>query len=125
MKIINKETGRERIFETRQQVLLNLLAPIKDEFSLVSRTYKDILEKYKDVPLTPYKMTESDLKKIASDPDYIMDIPKFHVKGFDEEVSSTKFDQKICDEFYERFSNQDKKLFVWINKNNPTFKIEY
>ena len=125
MKIINKETGRERIFETRQQVLLNLLAPIKDEFSLVSRTYKDILEKYKDVPLTPYKMTESDLRKIASDPDYIMDIPKFHVKGFDEEVSSTRFDQRICDEFYERFERKDIKLYNWINENNPTYKIVF
>lgn len=125
MKIINKETGREKVFATRQQILLNLLAPIKDDFSLESNTLAEIIEKYKDKPLVRYMPTLSQQRRMLADPEYAMDIPRYVVEGYDEAVSNSRFDQRLCDEFYERFEAKDKKLFGWINRKNPTYRIEY
>lgn len=125
MKVINRENGREKVLATRQQILLNLLAPIKDDFSLESNTLAEIIEKYKDKPLVRYVPTLAQERRMIADPEYAMDIPKYIVEGYDEAVSNSRFDQKLCDEFYERFEAKDRTLFDWINKKNPTYRIEF
>lgn len=125
MRIINKETGKEKVFATRQAILLNLLAPVKDDFSLESDTLAEIIDKYKDNPLIEYIPTQAQRTRMESDPEYAMDIPRYIVEGYDDAVSNSRFEQKLCDEFYNRFETQDRRLIRWINKKNPTYKIEY
>lgn len=125
MKVINRENGREKVLATRQQILLNLLAPVKDEFSLVSNTLAEIVEKYKDKPLVRYVPTLAQELRMIADPEYALDIPKYIVEGFDEAVSNDRFEQKLRDEFYERFERKDTELYNWINENNPTYKIVF
>lgn len=125
MKVINRENGREKVLATRQQILLNLLAPVKDEFSLVSNTLAEIVEKYKDKPLVRYVPTLAQERRMIADPEYALDIPKYTVEGFDEAVSNDRFEQKLRDEFYERFERKDTGLYNWINENNPTYKIVF
>lgn len=125
MKVINRENGREKVLATRQQILLNLLAPVKDEFSLVSNTLAEIVEKYKDKPLVRYVPTLAQERRMIADPEYALDIPKYTVEGFDEAVSNDRFEQKLRDEFYERFEGKDTELYNWINENNPTYKIVF
>ena len=125
MKIINREN--ENIFnpQTRRQVLVNLLAPCFEEFVSISDTLNELIEKYKNVPLKEYIPTDAEKKRMEEDPGYALDIPKYYVPGYDEEVNSTRFEQKIRDEFYTRWENKDNDIYKFINENNRSFKIVF
>ena len=125
MKIISKRTNKEKVFTTRQQILLNLMSPMKEDFSLESNTLAEVIEKYKDRPLVKYEPTEKKKKKMEEDPEYILDLPRFIIEGYDDVVSNSRFDQKLCDEFYSRFMDHDKVLFDLINRKNPKYKIAF
>ena len=45
--IIERSTGNVMNFKTRKSVMVNMLSPIMDEFSTISHTFNDIVEKYK------------------------------------------------------------------------------
>ena len=83
----------------------------------------ELLEKYKDEKLVPYKMTESDKKKLKNNPDYIEDIPRYYVPGYDKAVSNWKLDGILAQEFYSRFMNNDPTLVHVTNLWNETYKL--
>lgn len=123
MVIIERNTGRVMNFKTRKSVMVNMLSPIMDEFSIISHTFNDIVEKYKDAEVVKYEPTKYDIKRMAEDPEYILDMPRYYIPGFDKEVTGTIFEQKIRNEFYERWTSGDVEIYNFINKYHPDFKV--
>lgn len=121
--IIERNTGNVMNFNTRKSVMVNMLAPVMDEFSTISHTFNGIVEKYKDAELVKYEPTRYDMKRMAEDPEYVLDMPRYHVPGFDKEVTGTIFEQKIRNEFYERWISEDHELYKFINEYHPDFKV--
>ena len=67
--IIERTTGRVMNFNTRKSVMTNMLSPIMDEFSTISHTFNDVVEKYKDAEVVMYEPTNYDIKRMAEDPE--------------------------------------------------------
>ena len=102
-------------------VLRAVYSPIL--YPIYSTKMSEFLEKYKDEKLVPYKMTESDKKKLKNNPDYIEDIPRYYVPGYDKAVSNWKLDGILAQEFYSRFMNNDPTLVHVTNLWNETYKL--
>ena len=102
-------------------VLRAVYSPIL--YPIYSTKMSEFLEKYKDEKLVPYKMTESDKKKLKNNPDYIEDIPRYYVPGYDKAVSNWKLDGILAQEFYSRFMNNDPTLVHVANLWNETYKL--
>lgn len=125
MEIIKRKTNRKIEFADRRAVLAALYAPCKNDFLEYSKIMKETVEKYKDVPLTIHQMTKFEESRVNADESAWEDIPMYEVLGFDKEVSSDNFEQRLRDEFFERFANDDTKIISFINKYNPKYKAVY
>ena len=75
--IIERNTGNVMNFNTRKSIMTNMLSPIMDEFSIISHTFNDIVEKYKDAEVVKYEPTKYDIKRMAEDSEYILDMPRY------------------------------------------------
>lgn len=92
-------------------------------YSLYSIKMNEIIEKYKDVKIVPYEMTESDKRKLAKNPDYIEDIPRYYIPGFDEAASNWRLDGELAREFYSRFMKNDQTLVECANTWNEDYYL--
>lgn len=102
-------------------VLRAVYSPIY--YPIYSKKMKEVLEKYKNKKLVPYKMTESDRRKLEENPDYIEDIPRYYVPGYDKAVSNWRFDSVLAKEFYSRFMNNERELAYAANSWNKIYKL--
>lgn len=120
IKIIDKTTGAEIEFASRRQVMNQLYTPHLEEYLDYSPIFLDLMERFKDVPLKKYKMTEADKRKIAANPDAINDIPRYYVPVFDMKVGN-ELDRKLREEFYDGFIYGKKNIVDFINETNSKY----
>lgn len=125
MKVIVKErtTGNIIDFVDKKDFVCKIYSPISPFWSLFSPMIGELTEKYKDVPITEHKMTEVEKRKLEKNPDYINDIPKYEVKGYDKAVSNSRMDQYLAKEFCSLFNNGDETVIKFVNKFNPDFYV--
>lgn len=123
VRAVSKETGQEISLERQRDVTSYILNPIMSKYIFISPIMNRALELYKDVPLTPHIMTKSEKKKLKENPDYINDIPRFDVPGFDKDVSNERFERKMILEFYNLLMAGDSRTVSFINNNHPSIQI--
>lgn len=123
-KIIVEKRETNEIIEIkgRKDAIVLLYSPIASFYSLVSPKVGQILEKYKNRPLVKHKITNLEKKKLAQNPDYINDIPKYEIKGYDKEVSKSRLDRELATEFYNLFQSGNEIIVKFINKFHPEYK---
>lgn len=92
-------------------------------YSIYSIKMADYLKKYKNEKLIPYKLTEKDKKKLKNNSDYIEDIPRYYVPGYDKAVSNWKLDGILAQEFYSRFMKNDPALVECANTWNKDYYL--
>ena len=92
-------------------------------YAIYSTKMADYLEKYKDEKLVPYELTEMDKKKLKNNPDYIEDIPRYYIPGYDKAVSNWKLDGILAQEFYSRFMKNDPTLVQCANTWNEDYYL--
>lgn len=140
MKIINRETGEEvKIPKVSEMVASgmsvkdaqlrhkkNVLRYIYDGnvFFNYSYAFDNLLKKYGNKKLIPYEMTESQKSRVKNNPNVMLDIPTYYVKGYDKAVSDIKFDTMLATEFYSRFIKGDTSLIPVVNNWNPNYMLE-
>ena len=95
MKILNKRTGVEVRISNRRDFANNVYSEISAMYSFISPLMEELIEKYKDVEITKHTMNEVEARKLMDNEDYIHDIPRYEVKGDDEEVSASRFDTEL------------------------------
>ncbi len=140
MKIINRETGEEvKIPKVSEMVASGM--SVKDAqlrhkravlhyiydsnvFFNYSYALDNLLKKYGKRKLIPYEMTEHQKECIKNNPNAILDIPRYYIKGYDSVVSDTKFDTTLTTEFYFRFMSNDSSLIPVVNNWNPDYMLE-
>ena len=123
MKIINKLTGEEKKLETYKSIIKYILAPIREEYTFVSDIMQELLDKYKNEKLVKFVPDRHQIRRMVLNPECILDMPRYYVKGYDKAVTSDGFDAKISREFYRKFMQEDLDLIKFINKYHPTLKI--
>lgn len=123
IKIIDKTTGAQVEFQSRQQAIKQLYTPYSNKYLDYSPLFLDIIERFKDAPLKKYKMTEADKKRVAANPDAINDIPRYYVPVFDMKVGY-EIEWKLRDEFYNGFVHGKRDVIDFINKTNFKYSAE-
>lgn len=123
MKIIDKITGKQKNIQTYRSIIRYILSPIRENYTYISDIMQQTIEKYKDEKLIKFIPDNHQIKRIFQNPDYLLDVPRYIIKGYDEEVTNIKFDTLVSKEFYKKFIQQDKDLIDFINKNHPILKI--
>ena len=122
MKIFNKKTNDEILIPNRRAFAQYVYTDINFMYSFISPILSEITEKYKDEELTEHIITADEARRLMENPDYIHDIPKMEIKGYDTEVSATRLDRQIGEEAYNAFLNNDSKILNVINNFHPTLK---
>lgn len=117
MKFVNKKTGETiRTKEVSPSYLLRTVYNSIDMiFMLQSETLRATVNKYRKEPLRKYTLTEQEKQDIAKNPDLALDIPRYYVDGFDQEVSKDSFERKIRREFVKRCRGNDMEIARMIN----------
>lgn len=123
VKAISKETGKEISLKKQRDVTSYILNPIMSQYIFVSPIMNRTLELYKDEPIIPHIMTESERRKLKENPDYVNDIPKFDVPGYDRVVSNERFERKMISEFYHLLISGDLEIVKFVNNSHPTIQI--
>lgn len=125
-KIIVKyrNTGHTLNIRNKRDIIYKVYSSVSTLWNLYSPFMGYTLEKYKDVPITEHKMTDSERRKLKNNPDYINDIPKYEVRGYDKEVSNSRMDRMLSLEFYFLFLDGSKTVIDFINKFHPDFYVE-
>lgn len=122
--VITRIETREVVnMDSRSKVIRNLFSPYSEQYVDYCNYFREIYKRYENAPLVRYRMTEFDKQELERNPDYINDIPRYVVKGFDAAVGGG-FDGRARDEFYQRFQNADKEIVQFINDVNPFYKAE-
>jgi glycerophosphoryl diester phosphodiesterase len=127
MIFINKQTGEKlnsKKAKNRFKILLEVLNPVYPEYMMISSTLNALIDEYKNAELQPYIPTKSDYEHIKRDPDFALDIPKYYVPEYDKIVSSSKFDDKIRQEFISRCNIGDPNICIFIEKYNHDFEVD-
>lgn len=127
MKIIavyDRETNERLYLNRRKDILYKVYSPVSYYYNLCSKKLQRLIEIYKDKPLVPYKLTDEDKRRLKRNPDYINDIPAWTIEGYDKEVSASKYNLDITNEFITRFLQADEELVDFINENNDEVKVE-
>lgn len=89
-----------------------------------SREYMAVIEKYRGkAKLVKYKMTEEDKRRVAANPNAIMDIPRLWVPGLDRALGSDMLEKRMREEFIRRFDEEDPEIIRLVNCYNPSYKI--
>lgn len=124
-KIVVKERNTKNIVEidNKRDFVSKVYSPISPLWSLFSPMIGELMEKYKNVPITKHKMTEVEKRKLEKNPDYINDIPKYEVKGYDKAVSNSRMDQYLAKEFCSLFNNADETVIKFVNKFHPDYYV--
>lgn len=124
-KIVVKERNTKNIVEidNKRDFVSKVYSPISHLWSLFSPMIGELMEKYKNIPITKHKMTEVEKRKLEKNPDYINDIPKYEVKGYDRAVSNSRMDRYLSDEFYSLFYNADETVIKFVNKFHPDYYV--
>lgn len=124
-KIVVKERNTKNIVEidNKRDFVSKVYSPISPLWSLFSPMIGKLMEKYKNTPITKHKMTEVEKRKLEKNPDYINDIPKYEVKGYDRAVSNSRMDRYLSDEFYSLFCNADETVIKFVNKFHPDYYV--
>lgn len=120
--IIDKITGK-RIRLSRSTIFKLLYTPYLEDFTKYCWEFQRIVKEYENTPLTKYKLTKVDKRRIAIDPSYIDSLPRYTVYGFDSAVGE-KYDKKARDEFYERFMEADEEIVEFINETNENYRAK-
>lgn len=121
--LIHRENGKEIQLVNRRDIMAMVYSPIAIIYQLnYSKIMQEAIEYYKDVPLTEHEITESEKRKLAENPDYALDIPKWEIKGYDDFVSNERLERRLTAEFYGRFMSGDRELIKMINAFHPVFK---
>lgn len=125
MKVIVKErtTGNIIDFVDKKDFVCKVYSPISHLWSLFSPMIGKLMDKYKNTPITKHKMTEVEKRKLEKNPDYINDIPKYEIKGYDRAVSNSRMDRYLSDEFYSLFCNADETVIKFVNKFHPDYYV--
>lgn len=121
--IINKMTNTRTSGMDRRKVLRLLYSPYSEAYIDYSELFRQVLKKYENEPLVKYELTESDKVRLKENPDYINDIPRYVVRGFDKAVGS-EFERKLTNEFYERFQRAETEIVKFINDTNLEYKAQ-
>lgn len=120
----NRNTGHIINIRNKRDLIYKVYSSVSTLWNLYSPFMGQILEKYKNVPITKHEMTESEKRKLENNPDYANDIPKYEVKGYDREVSNSRIDKMLSLEFYLLFLDNSKTVIDFINKFHPDFYAE-
>ena len=115
----------EEILDSAKRAICGILyTPFGNSYLNYSTKMHELESKYakeiKTGPI-PYKMTEHDKKELAKNPDYINDIPKLYIPGYDKAVSTSHFDTELVNEFYTRLCDDDPEIIKFVNNVNPLF----
>lgn len=121
-KIVLKDKFTNTIvnLNNRASVIRNLFTPYSEKYIDYSPLFREILDLYKDRELVKYKWTEQDKRAVEENPDAILDIPRYVVKGYDRAVGCD-FDQKARNEFYKRFTEGSEEVVRFINDTNDRY----
>ena len=125
IELFDRRTGKQLDISdmSRREFMSLVYSPVLVEYQLFySKIMLEALDYYKDAPLVEHKITEVEKRKLAKDPSYAMDIPKYEIEGYDDFVSNERLERRISTEFYTRFMTGDKELIKMINKYHPIFK---
>ena len=125
IELFNRSTGTKLDISdmSRREFITLVYSPVIVTYQLFySKIMLDALEYYKDAPLVEHKITEVEKRKLAKDPSYAMDIPKYEIEGYDDFVSNERLERRISTEFYTRFMMGDNEIVKMINKYHPIFK---
>ena len=125
VKIVNRVNGKEAGFtvEDKLNVLKFIYGPLANDFLDISNEMRAAIHKYRNVPLTPYRLKGWQQTGITTGTVSEEDIPRYEVKGFDEFVCSAKFDRMLKTEFYNRLLNEDKRVIDFVNHRSKKFVL--
>lgn len=140
MKIIERISGREvnpfkDIFsgskktedqissDYKSAVLKTFYNPYYAQYLAFSPLMIELVEKYKDVPLTKYEPTDYEKKLMEENPDYAENIPEYYVPGFDRVAGGATMDGKLKNEFFNGWLNEEDYAIRFVNSCNKYYHI--
>ena len=118
MTLYNKTTGKSYPVEwdSRDEVVKKLYSSCELAFLNISWSMEDAIRKFANAEIKPYVPTRRELSVGKRDSSYLDFIPKYYVPGYDEYVSSKKFENKLKDEFFERLFWEDERVIRLVKK---------
>ena len=118
MTLYNKTTGKSYPVEwdSRDEVVKKLYSSCELAFLNISWSMEDAIRKFANAEIKPYVPTRRELTIVKKDPSYLDFIPKYYGPGYDEYVSSKKFENKLKDEFFERLFWEDERVIRLVKK---------
>lgn len=124
-KIIIKERSTDNIvvIKGKRDFASRVYSPVSPLWSIFSPMIGRVMKKYENMPITKHKITEVEKRRLEKNPDYINDIPKYEVKGYDRVVSNSRMDNRLSEEFYSLFYDMDEIVIKFINKFHPDYYV--
>lgn len=120
--LYDRETGEEISFNSRFSIMKSIYSPISCAYDHYSPMINDLIEKYKDNEVVPHVLTSYEQKRLAENPDFINDIPRGDIKGYDKAISHELFERRLKEEFYSLFCNADERIIKCINRHHKDYK---
>lgn len=124
MRVFNKYTKEELLFPNNPQLIIRqFYSPYYFAFDIISETLNNIINKYKDVPLTEHKITRAEQTMLGRDASYADFIPNWEVDGYDKVAGSDTTANQIKAEFIRRYNEDDPAIIRFINRTNECFVV--
>lgn len=120
--LYDRNLGKEVNFIDKYSTMKALFSPVSSAYNYYSPTINNLIQKYGNNPLVPHKITPYEQTRLKYDSDFINDIPRFDVVGYDKIISHEHFERKLRDEFYYLYSIADKRIVECINKHHKNYK---
>lgn len=122
MNIYRRENNELVRLGSRRTIISQLYSPAYEYWTFYSPIINEILEKYKDVPLTPYIPTKAICESLIRNPEKAEFVPRWEVKGYDKEVSDERIERKLRDEFYQMYLDNRIEVVEFVCIYNPIYK---
>lgn len=110
-------------FDTRRAIISALYSPCYEYWSFYSPIILGLIEKYKDVPLTKYEPSKYMAKMLKDNPSKAETIPRWEVKGYDQLVGDQRIENRLRDEFYRMYQQDDISVVDFVNEYNPEYRV--
>lgn len=142
MKIFSRSTGKEIIVDIKyvmestgcteeqatktvyKRAIRMLYHPSYSNWLNISNVMQSTMDEFKNAKLVKYKMTEQDKKRVAENPDAILDIPRYYIPKLDKKISSDAFESSLKKEFFDRFLANDPEIIKMVNSSNKMYRVE-
>lgn len=124
MRVFNKYTKEELLIPSnRTFIIKTFYSPYYYAFDIISDTLNNLINIYKNVPLTEHKITSAEQTMLGRDASYADFIPNWEVDGYDRIAGSDRTANLIKEEFIKRYNEDDPEIIRFINRTNDCFMV--